>query len=151
MIETERLVLRKPVLLDAEALETPIASLERWLKEWEANALGYFTVELRTGDVVGRVGFHVFDMRTWTLATFADAGEDAIVELGWTLLPEQRGNGYATEAARAARGWGAREQLISLIEPANLASAAVAKRLGAVPHATVTVSGADTVVWEHPR
>ena len=46
---------------------------------------------------------------------------------------------------------GAREHLISLIEPANLASAAVAKRLGAVPHATVTVSGADTVVWEHPR
>jgi RimJ/RimL family protein N-acetyltransferase len=101
--------------------------------------------------VVGRVGFHVFDTRTWTLATFADAGEDAVVELGWTLLPEHRGNGYATEAARAAREWAAREHLISLIEPANVASAGVAKRLGAVPHATVTVLDADCIVWEHPR
>lgn len=152
MIETERLLLRKPVLEDADALETPIASLQRWLKEWEANAIGYFTVELGTADVVGRVGFHVFDTRTWTLATFADAGDDAVVELGWTLLPAHRGNGYATEAARGAREWAGRERLVSLIEPTNVASAGVARRLGATPGETVElVDGGRHIIWTHPR
>ena len=151
MIETERLLLRKPMLEDAEALETPIASLQRWLAEWGANGIGYFTVELDSGDVIGRVGFHVFDDRTWTLATLAGAREHAVVELGWTLLPQHQGRGYATEAARAAREWAARDRLISLIEPANAGSARVAERLGCRTGETVEIQGNLHVVWEHPR
>jgi RimJ/RimL family protein N-acetyltransferase len=152
VIETERLLLRKPVLKDAEALETPIASLQRWLGEWKANGIGYFTVELGSGEVIGRVGFHVFDDRTWTLATFADAGEHAVVELGWTVLPKHRGHGYATEAAHAARDWAALDRLISLIEPANVPSARVAERLGCRVRETVEMAGyGPHVVWEHPR
>jgi RimJ/RimL family protein N-acetyltransferase len=152
VIETERLLLRMPRLEDAEALETPIASLQRWLAEWEANEIGYFTVELASREVIGRVGFHVFDDRTWTLATLAAAREHAVTELGWTLLPEHRGRGYATEAAHAAREWAARDRLISLIEPANTASARVAERLGCRPGGTVELQDiGPAVVWEHPR
>jgi RimJ/RimL family protein N-acetyltransferase len=141
---------RKPRLEDADPLGAPVESLVRWLTEWEANRLGYFTV-LRDGEVVGRVGFHVFDTRTWTLTTFADAGKHAVVELGWALIPAHRGLGYATEAARAAREWRAPlERLISLIEPTNVASARVAERLGAVPGRSVQQPAAVSVVWEHP-
>jgi RimJ/RimL family protein N-acetyltransferase len=58
-------------------------------------------------------------------------------ELGWTLRREAWGQGYATEAARACRDWAFRSfelpYLISLIEPDNVRSTAVAKRLGMTP------------------
>lgn len=143
MIETERLLLRMPQLDDADALGEPHEKLERWIAEWESTGLGYFTV-LCDEVVVGRVGFHTFDPVTWTLA---DAGE---TELGWTLVEAHRRNGYATEAARAARAWAARDRVISLIEPSNEASARVARRLGATPTETVVVMGDPCVVWVHP-
>jgi RimJ/RimL family protein N-acetyltransferase len=150
VIRTERLTLRKPRLEDAEPLGATPARVEAWINEWRANGLGYFTV-LHRNVIVGRVGFHVFDSRTWTLTTFEESGEHAVVELGWTLVPEHRGRGYATEAARAARQWAARENLISLIEPANIASARVAERLGATPGRRVEQPESVSVVWEHPR
>jgi RimJ/RimL family protein N-acetyltransferase len=150
VIETERLLLRTLRPDDAVALGAEPERLATWIDEWEANGLGYFTV-LRDGEIVGRVGFHVFDSRTWTLSTFADGGEHAVVELGWTVVPEQRGHGYATEAAAAARDWAKRDGLISSIEPANVASARVAERLGATPGETVEIGGNPHVVWTHPR
>lgn len=150
MIETERLLLRKPQAQDAEPLGAPPDRVEAWIREWEANGLGYFTV-LHDDVIVGRVGFHVFDSRTWTLTTFEESAEHAVVELGWTLVPAHQGRGYATEAARAARRWAARESLISLIEPANIASARVAERLGATPGCAVEQPEGTSVVWKHPR
>jgi len=68
----------------------------------------------------------------------------------------QWGRGYATEAALAVRDWAFSEReiggLISLIAPDNLASAAVARRLGAAPGQAVKLfDSGDAVVWEHPR
>jgi len=55
-------------------------------------------------------------------------------EIGWTLLSGARGNGYATEAARAFADWGFANlnvpYLISLIDPENEPSRRVAERLG---------------------
>jgi len=55
-------------------------------------------------------------------------------EVGYLLGRSWWGQGYATEAARAAMEWGFREvgfdELISLIDPDNTASIAVATRLG---------------------
>ena len=55
-------------------------------------------------------------------------------ELGYTLGKPFWGQGYATEAARAARYWAFSErdfpELISLIDPLNTASIAVATRCG---------------------
>ena len=56
------------------------------------------------------------------------------IEVGWRLSRETWGNGYATEAARAAITFGferaALGQIVSFTIPANKASVAVMKRLG---------------------
>jgi RimJ/RimL family protein N-acetyltransferase len=58
----------------------------------------------------------------------------ADVEVGYRLLHAHWGRGYATEGARAAMEWGFGEigfdDLVSLIDPANQPSIAVATRLG---------------------
>lgn len=120
------------------------------------NGLGHFVLERRSdGGVLGRVGFVVWDTRTWRHTTRDEAGEHAQPELGWTLARAHWGRGYATEAALALRDWARRERrvgrLISLIAPGNAASQRVAQRLGARPAETVTLfDSGDAVVWEHP-
>ncbi|GAA2031340.1 hypothetical protein GCM10009740_21420 [Terrabacter terrae] len=54
------------------------------------------------------------------------------VEVGWHLHPDHGGNGYATEAARAAiaRGVAAGlEEVVAVVSPDNAASLAVCRRL----------------------
>ncbi len=177
-LETERLVLRLPRLEDAEpalALTTDPVAMEhiggvhpdaasdpefvvrRWLERWQDNGCGPFSVVRREdGRWLGRTGLLVWDARTWTVATFASAGEHAQPELGWALAREHWGSGYATEAAVAVREWAYRERdverLVSLIAPANGRSQRLAERLGATPTETVTLfDGSPAVVWEHPR
>ena len=175
-LRTERLTLRLPTPDDAEAagavLEDPRVrtflggvsiprehwpiAVERWIERWELNGIGPFVIERsEDGAFLGRVGFIVWDTRTWTDSTFADAGDHAQPELGWALAHAHWGNGYATEAARAARDWVRAERgvtkLISVIAPANVASQRVAERLGATPEATVQLyDTGDAVVWVHP-
>ena len=117
------------------------------LEQWERNGIGKFVVVRREDEaVVGRVGVQLLDPETWQPV----AGADGQAELGWTLRPEHRGHGYATEAAAAVRDWYPGDRLVSLIPPDNLASQAVARRLGAVPGATVHLPADGTyVVWEH--
>jgi len=123
--------------------------VERWIGEWQTYPAGKFIVERRADEVVvGRVGLNFFDPRTW----HKSQAEDAQPELGWAIAREHWGNGYALEAALAVRAWAKRERLISLIAPANVRSARVAKRLGAHPTGTVCMpDGDEHVVWEHPR
>jgi TPP-dependent pyruvate/acetoin dehydrogenase alpha subunit len=58
-------------------------------------------------------------------------------EMGWTLARGAWGNGYATEAARAATEWAFAHlgwsRIIHCIAPDNTASQAVARRLGSSP------------------
>jgi RimJ/RimL family protein N-acetyltransferase len=178
VIETERLLLRMPVLEDAEAFvglyTDPVAMefiggvhpnaasdpeypIRIWLERWEQNGVGPLVAERRMdGAILGRAGLLVWDVRDWTHATPATAGEHAQPELGWAFIRAHWGKGYATEAARAVLEWAYRrqgvERLISLIAPDNVRSVGVAQRLGASPGETVTLSGGVTVVvWEHPR
>ena len=60
-------------------------------------------------------------------------------------------------SAAAVRDW-VREshrvecELMSLVNPANVASRRVAEKLGAAPRETVTMfDGSPAVVWVHPR
>lgn len=175
-LETERLVLRLPRLEDAPAAaeyltdpevmrflggatvppEDAPSVVQRWIERWERNGIGSFAVERRLdGRWLGRTGFLVWDTRTWTHGSLAEADEHAQPELGWTLVREAWGNGYATEAALAAREWARAERgfgrLISLISPANVRSQRVAERLGAVPNETVRLfDSGEAVVWVHP-
>jgi RimJ/RimL family protein N-acetyltransferase len=178
VIETERLLLRMPVAEDAEAalelITDPVAMefiggvhpdartdpgfvVRRWLERWDDNGCGPFCVVRRVdGRWLGRTGVLVWDVRTWTQTTFANAGEHAQPELGWALAREHWGHGYATEAVLAVRDWarGDRglQRLISVIAPTNLRSQRLAERLGATPGETVNLlEGGPHVVWEHPR
>lgn len=174
---TERLVLRLPCLGDAPAAAELLTDPEvmrflggetvpreqapdvvrKWLGRWERGGVGPFVIERREdGCFLGRSGLLVWDTRTWTHTTLADAGDHAQPELGWALARAHWGKGYATEAARAVRDWAHADRridrLISLIAPGNLASQRVARRLGASPAETVTLFDSDAaVVWVHPR
>jgi RimJ/RimL family protein N-acetyltransferase len=165
VIETERLVLRKPTadedvsewVADDEVQrwiggpDDPAELVARWLRRWERNGIGPFVVEL-DGELIGRVGFIVWDRRTWASSAFDLAGEHAEVELGWAILSRHWGHGYATEASQAARDWLGSRRTISLIRPDNLRSQRVAEKLGATPGETVKVpDGGPHVVWEHPE
>jgi RimJ/RimL family protein N-acetyltransferase len=178
MIETERLLLRKPVLEDAEAaldlITDPVAMefiggvhpdaatdpefvVRRWLERWDDNDCGPFCVVRREdGRWLGRTGLLIWDVRTWTHTTFERAGEFGQEELGWAFAREHWGHGYATEAVAAVRDWAYAERgvgrLISLISPANVRSQRLAERLGCTPGETVSLfDGGPHVAWEHPR
>ncbi|MGH1478492.1 MAG: GNAT family N-acetyltransferase [Geminicoccales bacterium] len=76
-------------------------------------------------------------------------------ELSWSLFHSGRGRGYATEAAGAARSWAyetlSLPPLMSLIEPDNVASKAVASRLGAVFEKETMLDGATRHLYRHPK
>lgn len=177
-LETERLVLRLPRLDDGPAAaeylgdpevmrflggqtvppENASAVVEKWIQRWETDGVGPFVLERRKdGSFVGRSGILVWDDRRWTHSTFAEAGEHAQPELGWTLVRRFWRNGYATEAARAARDWARTERgltgLISVVNPANVASQRVAERLGARPTGRVVelFDSGTADVWLHPE
>ena len=104
-------------------------------ERFERDGFGQFSIVRREDErILGRCGLLVWDVPAWTITTRAEAAGDYEIELGWMLGREFWGNGYATEAARAARDFALRElgleRLISLIADENLASASVAKRLG---------------------
>jgi RimJ/RimL family protein N-acetyltransferase len=164
VIETERLLLRKPTAVDVEEPpaflsdprvvdflggvdDDPSGVVQRWLDEWTVNRAGKLIVETGTGERIGRVGVNFYDPVRWVRSSSSDARP----ELTWALAFEHWGKGYATEAAAAFRDWfGA--GLISLIEPRNIRSQRVAERLGARPGETIELPQfGPHVVWEHPR
>lgn len=114
-----------------------------------------------------------FDLGVWTLRGYgifaiADKTSDRALgytgiwhplyldepELSWSLFPGQRGRGYATEAALAARSWVYQAHglppMMSLIRPENLASKAVAERLGAAFERDYSLEGELRHLYRHP-
>ena len=163
MIETERLLLRRPTETDVESppawlsdpevmdwlggVEPAAEVVQQWLDQWEQFPSGKFLVE-RRGDpvVIGRVGANYYDVQTWRRSATGDP------ELGWALAREHWGHGYATEAALAVREWLQAPRVVSLITPENFRSQQVARRLGARPEQTVELPGYGTHwLWVHPR
>src|SRR5690348_17127547 len=141
-LETERLVLREwraddldvfaAMYGDAEVMRyltgEPVARNDAWRNiaaaagHWVLRGYGTWVVERKSdGTAVGRVG--LINPEGWPG-----------LEVGWTLGRPYWGQGYATEAARAAMSYGFLTQdvdrLISIIDPQNKASQAVAQRLG---------------------
>lgn len=77
-------------------------------------------------------------------------------ELGWHLIPEARGQGYAQEMASAVQAFGLEllETFVSYVDPRNAPSNALAKRVGARRDAAVearikSVDGEVVNVWRH--
>ncbi|WP_372890604.1 GNAT family N-acetyltransferase [Rhodosalinus sp.] len=110
---------------------------------WQIRGYGRWMVEEReSGATAGMVG--LFCPEGWPEP-----------EIGWDLFEGFEGRGYATEAGRAAReyaydvlGW---DTAVSLVKPANTASAAVCRRLGATLDGTFAHQRhGEMQVWRHP-
>jgi RimJ/RimL family protein N-acetyltransferase len=102
------------------------AQSERFSHHWSLHGFGLWAATLRdTGETIGFVGL----AHPLWFPAMADE-----VEVGWRLHPSFWGHGYATEAARAALAAGAEHlaltRIVAVIDPANAASIAVARRLG---------------------
>jgi len=109
---------RRPTLPEAWRM------VSGWLGHWALRGYGAWAVEERaSGVLVGRIGF------------INPVGWPGL-ELGYMLGRPYWGRGYATEGGIAALDWGfgvqGFERVISLIDPLNNASIAVATRLGEV-------------------
>lgn len=110
---------------------------------WTLRGYGRFAVtETATDTFIGVIG-------PW----FPEAWPEP--EIGWDLFEGFEGKGYATEAARAARDW-CYDTLgwttaMSLVDPENAASAAVATRLGATNERPFDLHGYGPIdIWRHP-
>ena len=89
---------------------------------WTLFGYGYYVCEEKSsGKMIGRVGFT--NHPAWPG-----------FELGWTIIPEYQGKGYATEAARMMLEYAFTElkqpRVMSLIHPDNAPSRRVAEKLG---------------------
>ena len=154
MIETDRLILRKPgagvvpyvvALYGTERsrfIGGPVSEPEAWRKaatflgHWLVRGYGLFEVVRKDEDrAIGLMG-------PWYPHGWADH------EIGWQIWsPEDEGQGFATEAGLAARDWCRATlgwtRIVSYIAHGNDASVAVATRMGAVldPNAAQPSSG----------
>ncbi|UAL29403.1 GNAT family N-acetyltransferase [Nocardioides rotundus] len=107
---------------DAAAMR---AVLQQWRAEDErlAPPAGRWAIELtETGRVIGGV----------ILLYLPPGGED--LELGWQLVPDAWGQGYAVEAGHAVAQWAfaqhSVDEIFSVVRPTNERGGATAQRLG---------------------
>lgn len=147
IIETERLLLRPfteedyPLILRISGDPGTVKYLYYWgrngmtpeqdarrfldhaLKEWRREPVAmreYCVIRKDTGEAIGDASVEIAD--------------DAAAEIGWILLPEQRGRGYATEAGRAMMDFGfthyRKDSVIAHCDTRNAPSSHVMERLG---------------------
>jgi RimJ/RimL family protein N-acetyltransferase len=158
-LTTSRLVLRPPRIEDFAAYRVlmgsprarfmggPFDERAAWglfshdVACWHLFGHGALMVDLRSeGVCVGQVGINHGPL-------FPEK------ELGWLLYEGFEGQGYATEAALALRDWAFDElglpTLISYLDPANHASAAVAIRLGGVLDSKAPRQDPDDLVYRY--
>lgn len=156
-LETDRLCLRAPTLEDlpfwtmllesdtAGHLGGPFTSEQAWeafcvyTAGWALHGHGLLSVETLEGGFLGFVHVGL----EWA---------DEEPELGWMILPEHRGQGYATEAAAALRDWAVDllgpGTFVSYVAASNVASNALASRIGGDAE-TGAPYGDDVTVWRH--
>jgi len=140
-LETQRLILRPPVREDFDGYAALVADEEAarfigghlpraaaWRKflqmpgAWMIQGFGMFSVlEKASGEWIGQMG-------PWHLEGWPGT------EVGWAFRRSAWGRGYATEAATVAMDWAVDHlgwtDVIHSINPDNLASHALAQRLG---------------------
>jgi RimJ/RimL family protein N-acetyltransferase len=146
VLETERLKLRGHGLDDfpasaamwADPVVTrhiggqPLSAEEAWNKflryagHWALLGFGYWVVEEKaTGCFVGEIGFANYKRNIQPALT--------VPEIGWILISQSHGKGYATEAVRGAVAWGDahfQSSTACIINPENVASIRVAEKCG---------------------
>lgn len=165
-IETERLVLRPPLLDDFDGWAALAADAQNmrhlggvqarpvaWrnfaftVGSWHLQGFSSFSViEKASGRWIGRVG--PLQPEGWPGT-----------EVGWTLARAYWGRGYAVEAATAAIDWVCANlrwhEIIHCIGPDNLSSIAVASKLGSAKLRTAQMpppyDGMTVDIWGQSR
>jgi RimJ/RimL family protein N-acetyltransferase len=99
-----------------------------YLGHWALLGYGYWAVEEKTSDrYIGELGFA--DFKRDIVPSI-----EGMPELGWALVPQFHGKGYATEALRAAVAWGdthfGQRRTVCIIHRDNHQSFRVAEKLG---------------------
>jgi len=165
IIETERLRLRGHRLEDFAASaamwadprvtryirprpftnEESWARLLRYIGHWALLGFGYWVIEDKaTGAFLGECGF-----ANYKRAMQPPLGDTP--EIGWALVPEAHGKGYATEAVRVVTVWGdahfGKVRTACIIDPQNVASIRVAEKNGYGQASFATYMGDQVMVF----
>ncbi len=113
-----------------------------FIGHWHLRGFGPWALEDKaSGLFAGYAGL-------WFPPEFSD------VEVGYGIMPEFRGRGYAPEAARMARDHGHEfgiKRLVSYIKPGNTQSRRVAEKLGARPDGEFPLRGVPHTVFLHRK
>lgn len=122
------------------------ARLLRYVGHWQLLGFGFWAVrETTTGRFVGEVG--LADFRRDLQPSI-----DGAPEIGWVLSPWAHGNGFATEAARAALDWADRRfgplRTACIIHPENSASLRVAYKCGYSEFARTAYKDSPVILFE---
>jgi RimJ/RimL family protein N-acetyltransferase len=168
VIETQRLRLRAHTLEDFETTlsvwNDPIVTrhiggrphtheevwqrLLRYAGSWVLLGHGFWVIEEKaTGAVIGEIG--ILDGKRDIEPPLEH------LELGWALLPEAHGKGFASEALQAVIDWEgkvfASSRLLAIIDPDNLPSLKLAAKFGFVERARTTYKGVPIIQFELKR
>ena len=116
---------------------------------WHYLGFGFFAIEDRaTGAFIGEAGFH--DLRRDLVPSL-----EGTMEAGWGLTQPFQGRGLAEEAMRAALAWADQHHVGSrvtcIIDPENVASLHVARKLGFFAFAQSTYNQHPIVMMERVR
>ncbi|PTX54423.1 RimJ/RimL family protein N-acetyltransferase [Litoreibacter ponti] len=158
-LHTERLTLRAPTMDDWPAYKAfyasdatrftggPYDAKQSWtlfagdLGHWGLMGFGWFILDDGTG-AVGACGLH-------------HPPHQADPEIGWNTFPTAQGKGYATEAARTVLDWGwttlKPARIVSYIDRGNMASKAVAAKLGATFAGDMAAHDPACETWVHSQ
>jgi RimJ/RimL family protein N-acetyltransferase len=159
-LETQRLLIRQFEITDLETIYQQVFSdaevmhfgdgpqPREWTEAWIETSIQnhatrgfgpYAVIEKNTTNLIGYCG----------LFLFPDIDGQPEVEIGYRLGRSAWGHGYATEAALAVRDFAFHElhvhRLVAMIDPGNLASIQVAKKLGMRYEKDVILEG-----YSHP-
>ncbi len=163
--QTERLVVRPLSILDVSAwrdflgntdatrhfpkeMQTPDFSedwINKQLNRYKVDGMGLMALEDKlTGKLIGQCG-----LLHQTVDEFPE------IEIGYHILPEFWGNGYATEAAKffkeLAFNSGISNSVISIIHPENVPSQMVASKNGMTKEKTTIHNGMKAYVFRAIR
>lgn len=123
---------------------TPRSEAESWevmaraIGQWALRGYGLFALE-HAGRFAGHAG--ILHPPSWPAP-----------ELAYAIAPDLQRRGLAGEACGAVRAWAATQglaDLVSYIRPANVASIAVARKLGARYERDIALLGTAAQVWRH--
>jgi RimJ/RimL family protein N-acetyltransferase len=166
-LESERLILRHVEAADVDYFAAahadeevsrhvggPISREDAWRRGmtgagfWGVLGIGVWAIERRADcRTIGHIGFFDFQRDM----TPSIAGEP---EMGWIFSRDAQGQGFATEAGRAALNWFDSTfgpiSIPAIIAPENLPSIRLAERLGFERQPDATYRGEATAFFRRP-